>query len=213
MPAIVKRLLPLVGLLYLIGGLEGIEVARQRRRLNRAASGLASAETDRDPGPASAPTDRDPASYRLLALTWWPAGHAAIAAALIVPQLNVGQAWRQRCLFGGIGLSLLGVALRQWAIATLGRFFVGHVLVQSDQHVITDGPYRWLRHPSYTGIWLEMVGVGASTGNILGALVCLIVPLVGIVARIEGEEHELGASLPGYGDFARQRARLVPGVW
>ena len=116
-------------------------------------------------------------------------------------------------MFGGIGLTLLGVALRLWAITTLGRFFVGWVLVQPDQQVITAGPYRWLRHPSYTGFWLEMVGIGVGSGNVLGAAVCLVVPLVGIVARIGAEEHELSASLPGYDDFARQRARLVPGVW
>jgi hypothetical protein len=121
MPAQVKRLLPLVGLLYLIGILEGLEVARQRRRLAATTSGPASPET----------TDRDPASCRLLALTWWPAGLAALATSLVVPQLNVGQPWRQRYLFGGIG----------------------------------------------------------------------------------AEEHELTASLPGYGDFAQQRARLVPGLW
>jgi len=154
MPAKVKCLLPLVALLYLIGVLEGVEVARQRRRLATTTAGPASTQTETT-------TDRDPASCRLLALTWWPAGLAALAASLVVPQLNVGPTWRRRSLTTGIGLTLLGVALRQWAIATLGRFFVGKVLVQPDQQVITAGPYRWLRHPSYTGFWLEMVGIGA----------------------------------------------------
>jgi protein-S-isoprenylcysteine O-methyltransferase Ste14 len=45
------------------------------------------------------------------------------------------------------GAEIAGIALRQWAIHTLGQFFVGPVQVQSAQTVISTGPYRWLRHP------------------------------------------------------------------
>jgi len=55
-----------------------------------------------------------------------------------------------------------GIALRQWAITTLGQCFVGHVLVQPGQAVVRSGPYRWLRHPSYAGHWLEMGWVRAT---------------------------------------------------
>jgi len=199
MRARVLGLLPLVGLLYLIGILEGLEVIRQRRRRAERA-------------PAATEADRDPASYRLLALSW-PAGLVALAAAACLPGFSVGHGWRRWCLLSGIGLTTLGIALRQWAIATLGRFFVGQVLVQPDQSVISAGPYRWLRHPSYTGYWLEMFGVGLGTGNASSALLCALVPLVGILARIAGEERELSAGLSGYSDFARHRARLVPFVW
>jgi protein-S-isoprenylcysteine O-methyltransferase Ste14 len=107
----------------------------------------------------------------------------------------------------------LGVGLRQWAMATLGGFFVGHVLVQPGQTVVASGPYRWLRHPSYAGQWLEMIGIGVATGNVVGMAICTLLPLVGIAARIDGEERELAAALPGYREFMRGRARLVPPVW
>jgi protein-S-isoprenylcysteine O-methyltransferase Ste14 len=187
-------------MLYLVGGLEGLEVLRQRRRGTKRSLLISS-------------SDRDPASVRLLALTWWPAGIAALAAAAWLPQLDVGQRWRSRCLVGGVAVTAVGIALRQWAIATLGRFFVGHVLVQPDQTVVSTGPYSRLRHPSYTGQWLEMIGVGLGTGNVLGMATCVLLPLIGISARIAGEERELSASLPGYREYIRSRRRLIPFIW
>ena len=106
-----------------------------------------------------------------------------------------------------------GIALRQWSIATLGRYFTGHVEIQPGQVVVTTGPYRWLRHPSYSGMWLEMIGVGLATGNPLSAAICATLPLVGISRRIAGEERALSALLPGYTDYVEGRARLIPAVW
>jgi protein-S-isoprenylcysteine O-methyltransferase len=64
-----------------------------------------------------------------------------------------------------------GLVIRQWAIIALGRFFtvdirvhsdqtVIDVRVHSDQTVIDTGPYRWVRHPSYTGMITFFLGVG-----------------------------------------------------
>ncbi len=113
-------------------------------------------------------------------------------------------------LVSGVIVTGLGIALRQWAIATLGRFFVGHVVVQPGQTVVSTGPYRWVRHPSYTGFWLEVAGIGLGTGNVLSAAIGVLLPLIGITARIAGEERELTASLPGYGEYIRNRRRLIP---
>jgi protein-S-isoprenylcysteine O-methyltransferase Ste14 len=187
-------------MLYLVGVLEGVEMLRQRRRgINRSL--------------VTSSSDRDPASVRLLALTWWPAGIAALAAAAWLPRLDIGQRWSRRCPVAGVVVSGTGIALRQWAITTLGRFFVGHVLVQPGQTVVSSGPYRWLRHPSYAGQWLEMIGVGLGTGNVVSMATCVFLPLVGITARIAGEERELAASLPGYREYIRGRPRLVPLIW
>jgi protein-S-isoprenylcysteine O-methyltransferase Ste14 len=188
------------GLLEAIGALEGAEIVRQRRHgSNRSL--------------VSSAADLDPASTRLLALTWWPAGCAALAAALWLPGAAAGDRQRTPCVLAGVAVTGAGVAIRQWSIATLGRSFTGHVQIQADQTVVTTGPYRWLRHPSYAGQWLEMIGVGIATGNALGAAICATVPLIGITRRIAGEERELTARLPGYSDFIAGKARLVPFVW
>jgi protein-S-isoprenylcysteine O-methyltransferase Ste14 len=188
------------GLLELIGGLEGIEILRQRRHgSNRSL--------------VSADSDLDPASTRLLALTWWPAGLGALAVAIWLPGLAVSDRRRGRCVLAGIAVTGAGVAVRQWSIATLGRSFTGHVQVQAGQTVVSTGPYRWLRHPAYAGQWLEMIGVGLATGNALGAAICAAVPLTGIVRRISAEERALATLLPGYADYTKGKPRLVPFVW
>jgi protein-S-isoprenylcysteine O-methyltransferase len=187
-------------MLELAGILEGVEVLRQRRRgINRSL--------------VTSGSDRDPASVRLLALTWWPAGIAALAEAAWLPRLDTGRKWGRPCLVAGIAVTGTGIALRQWAITTLGRYFVGHVLVQPGQTVVNSGPYRWLRHPSYAGQWLEIIGIGLATGNAASMATCMLVPLIGITARINGEERELAASLPGYREYMQGRPRLVPHIW
>lgn len=195
-----RRLALPASLLELVGLLEAREIARQRRH------GI-------DRSLLTSGADLDPASVRLLALTWWPAGVAALVAAAGLPQAGASQRWTRPCLLAGVAVTGAGVALRQWAITTLGEYFVGHVVVQPRQTVVRSGPYRWLRHPSYTGQWLEMIGVGLSTGNAVSAATCVLVPLVGITRRISGEERELTASLPGYRDYAEGKPRLIPFVW
>ncbi len=187
-------------LLEVIGALEGVEILRQRRRgSNRS---LVSSESD-----------LDPASTRLLALMWWPAGLGALAAAIWLPELAVSDRRRASCLLAGVTVTGAGIALRQWSIATLGRSFTGHVQIEAGQTVISAGPYRWLRHPSYAGQWLEMIGVGLATGNALSAAICTTVPLAGLTRRICGEERALTTLLPGYTDYAEGKPRLVPFVW
>jgi protein-S-isoprenylcysteine O-methyltransferase Ste14 len=114
----------------------------------------------------------------------------------------------------GAGIAWCGIALRAWAIATLGRFFRRDVTVVQDQPVVTAGPYRRLRHPAYTGNLLIALGVGLMLGNAGALLVLAVVPFLGHIPRIRVEEaaleRELGNS---YRDFASGRARLVPGLW
>jgi protein-S-isoprenylcysteine O-methyltransferase Ste14 len=87
-------------------------------------------------------------------------------------------------------------------------------MTSSDQPVITSGPYRWLRHPSYTGILLIAIGAGAAWGNWLGLGVLTLMTLVALVYRIRVEERalleELGDSYRTYADLHR---RLIPFIW
>jgi protein-S-isoprenylcysteine O-methyltransferase Ste14 len=107
-----------------------------------------------------------------------------------------------------------GIALRTWATLALGRSFRRTVTVAENQAVVTAGPYQYVRHPSYSGILLAFAGLGAMFAN-WGSLACLtVLPAFGYVARIRVEEQELEGSLgKAYGDYARDRRRLIPGVW
>lgn len=115
-------------------------------------------------------------------------------------------------LFGlGLVLMAAGLAIRGWAIITLGRFFTIDVRVQSDQPVVDRGPYRWVRHPSYTGLIIFFGGLGLGLSNWLSLAVLLVVPGVGLAVRIFAEERALLASLgEPYRRFCASRPRLFP---
>jgi protein-S-isoprenylcysteine O-methyltransferase Ste14 len=108
----------------------------------------------------------------------------------------------------------LGLAIRVWAVAALGRAFRTTVEVDPDQAVVTSGPYRWVRHPSYTGLLLIVAGVGLAAGNWLALAGCVALPLPAVVRRIRVEEAELSRVLgEPYRAYARRTKRLIPGLW
>ncbi|HYZ91543.1 MAG TPA: isoprenylcysteine carboxylmethyltransferase family protein [Actinomycetota bacterium] len=75
------------------------------------------------------------------------------------------------------GLVVLGgVALRIWSIRTLGRFFTYRVMTTEDQRVVSGGPYRFVRHPSYTALLVSCIGAGISTANPFALIVAIVVP-------------------------------------
>ena len=107
-----------------------------------------------------------------------------------------------------------GIAIRQWAITLLGRFFTVDVRVQTDQVVVDRGPYRWVRHPSYSGLIITFVGMGLALGNWMSLVVLAVVPTVGLVIRIHVEERILSENLGDpYRRFTAGRRRLFPGLW
>lgn len=115
-----------------------------------------------------------------------------------------------------VGLTLFvgGMALRAWAIVTLGRFFTHALTMQPGQRVVQEGPYRLLRHPSYTGLLLGLAGVGIALDNWLSLASLVLFPLVGIVVRIRREEAMLTSELgDAYSSYSARTRRLVPGLW
>jgi protein-S-isoprenylcysteine O-methyltransferase Ste14 len=117
-------------------------------------------------------------------------------------------------LLVGLLLMWLGIALRQWAVWTLGRFFTVVVRVTDGQSVVDRGPYRWVRHPSYAGLLLTLLGLGVALGNWLSLLALAILPLIGLVIRVRVEERALLDALgEPYRSYAGSRRRLVPGIW
>ncbi|MEV5574904.1 isoprenylcysteine carboxylmethyltransferase family protein [Spirillospora sp. NPDC052269] len=111
-------------------------------------------------------------------------------------------------------IMLVGLAVRFWAIVTLGKFFRSSVHVQEGHQVVSSGPYRFVRHPSYTGLMLLFIGVALTFGNLISLVVFLVCVSIATLVRIRVEERVLSAELgDAYREFARTRARLVPHVW
>jgi protein-S-isoprenylcysteine O-methyltransferase Ste14 len=110
----------------------------------------------------------------------------------------------------GVALALAGVAFRQYAVATLGRFFTTRVMTQPGQTVIETGPYRYVRHPSYSGMLLTVLGVLLCSTDWL-SLACFVLALPGVAYRIKVEEGALVQALgEPYRDYMRRTPRLVP---
>jgi protein-S-isoprenylcysteine O-methyltransferase Ste14 len=119
-------------------------------------------------------------------------------------------------VFAVVGLVVIwaGLAVRVWAVLTLGRSFSTFVQVDAGQAVVSRGPYRWVRHPSYTGLLLIALGFGLGARNWLSIVVCVVVPLLGLVPRIAVEESELISTLGSrYRDYQKGTDRLVPKLW
>ena len=115
----------------------------------------------------------------------------------------------------GLIVLWLGLALRAWAIATLGRSFRTTVEVEPGQTVISAGPYRWVRHPSYTGLLLIAAGFGVVRGAWVSLAVCVVLLLPALVRRIHVEEAELDHVLgEAYRTYeSTTTARLIPWLW
>jgi len=114
----------------------------------------------------------------------------------------------------GVVVAWTGALLRWWSFATLGRYFTVVVATSADQPVIDRGPYRVLRHPSYSGLLLMVVGVGLMVGNWLGAAGAFVLILLALIRRLRLEERALADALGDrYRAFAAGRARLMPFVW
>jgi protein-S-isoprenylcysteine O-methyltransferase Ste14 len=114
----------------------------------------------------------------------------------------------------GVALCWLGLLLRWSAFVSLGKYFTVVITTSEDQPVVERGPYRVLRHPSYSGLLLIFAGVGVMVGNWIGAAGAVILILIALIFRIRVEERALTAALGDrYRQFAAGRARLIPYVW
>ena len=114
----------------------------------------------------------------------------------------------------GVAVILAGLALRWWAILSLRHAFTVDVAVTIGQRVIESGPYRFVRHPAYTGVLLSFAGLGVLLRHWTSILVILVPITIALLHRIGIEERALQAGLgEAYTDFMRRKRRLVPFIY
>lgn len=113
-----------------------------------------------------------------------------------------------------VGLILLavGIILREWSIWVIGKHFTVRVQVSEKAKLVTQGPYKYIRHPSYTGILLTFLGIPLAVGTWFGAIVAIIAKGIAIQYRIHIEEEALQAAFgPEYEEYKKRTWKLFPG--
>ena len=148
--------------------------------------------------------------------TLWLTATLSIVAGLLVtvwspgPRLPPNFPWRTV----SAAVFALGIALRWWAIVHLGRFFTVDIALANDHRVIDTGPYRLVRHPSYTGLLLMYLGWTLSLNSVAALPVVLSPVTVSLLYRMRTEEAALlGALGEDYAAYCRRTKRLVPVVY
>lgn len=111
----------------------------------------------------------------------------------------------------GITLIAAGALLRRMCFAALGESFAGVVSVREHQTVIQSGPYRLVRHPSYTAAFLMFIGLGVGLGNGIGLLLLFVVHCFLYGRRVSVEEAALLATLgEPYRTYMSRTKRFIP---
>ncbi len=114
----------------------------------------------------------------------------------------------------GFGVMIMGLAFRIWAIIVLGKYFRTTVELDERPTVVRTGPYRWIRHPSYSGLLLACLGYGIALQNWLSLLVVITLPAMALLHRIRVEEEVLVRGIgKEYIEYQQRTKRLIPGIW
>jgi protein-S-isoprenylcysteine O-methyltransferase Ste14 len=123
----------------------------------------------------------------------------------------VGADWLKTAAFA---LLVAGLAIRWTAIITLGRSFSTNVAIHATQTVRKNGLYRWVRHPSYTGMLLIFAAIGISQRNWVSLAIMLAFPTGALIYRIHVEEMALIEAFgEEYVEYSRATKRLIPGIY
>ncbi|HET6349734.1 MAG TPA: isoprenylcysteine carboxylmethyltransferase family protein [Candidatus Krumholzibacteria bacterium] len=153
----------------------------------------------------------DRGSMRLL----WIVILGSVTVAAVLSHYHAAAIHASHAAIDAIALVLLigGLALRWVSIIVLGRFFTVNVAILDGHHVVDTGPYRFVRHPSYTGLLVAFAGLGLYFMNWLSFAITLAGILPALLYRIRIEEAALNASLgEAYAAYSARTKRLIPGL-
>lgn len=157
----------------------------------------------------SGATHRDSGSKAWVIGSVWTSVAVGIGLAFAFPDAAITTG-RTAVFVAGLVLMLVGIALRWYAVWVLGASFTVDVATRPDQPVVESGPYRWIRHPSYTGGLLTLLGVLVCCCNPV-SLLAFVIALAGYVHRIRIEERALATDLGApYREYMRRTKRLIP---
>jgi protein-S-isoprenylcysteine O-methyltransferase len=155
---------------------------------------------------------KDRGSFGVLMVVIWISIALAYQFEFAVPQTG----WPPVPWISALGIAVMigGLAIRWYSIIYLGRFFTVNVAIAADHQLIDTGPYRWLRHPSYTGALLAFLGLAICMQNWASLVILMTGTTAAFLYRMRVEEAALtGAFGERYRLYMQHTARLVPGLY
>lgn len=115
---------------------------------------------------------------------------------------------------GGTFLFIIGTALRVWSVITLGKFFTFEIGIRNSHSIIEKGPYRWIRHPSYTGYGVMLIASSFIFASGLQLIIVFVGPILFFILRIRNEERMLTNYFgEQYKSYMKRTKRLVPFIY
>jgi protein-S-isoprenylcysteine O-methyltransferase Ste14 len=121
------------------------------------------------------------------------------------------ESWQIPLFVAGVLMTFLGSLLRRYCWRTLGEYFTGDVKARQDQPVIRSGPYRLVRHPSYTAGMMMFIGIGLALGNWLSLAILTIATIATYSYRVAVEERALLDTIgEPYRAYMKERKRFIP---
>jgi len=106
--------------------------------------------------------------------------------------------------------AVISFVLRRRAIQELGKMWSLHVEIRERHQLVRTGPYRWVRHPAYSSMILELAALGLLLHSSYTSLLVAVLFVPTLVARIRLEERALCEKIPGYSEYRRATPALVP---
>jgi protein-S-isoprenylcysteine O-methyltransferase Ste14 len=117
-------------------------------------------------------------------------------------------------LNAGIAILIIGSLFRQYSIRILGKYFTPEVIVDTNQPVIESGPYRWIRHPGYSGAFLMFLGIGLAFGSWLSLIVFFLEAFFVYSRRVKAEEKAMLETIgEPYRVYLARTKRFIPFIF
>ncbi|WP_271814837.1 methyltransferase family protein [Clostridium beijerinckii] len=111
----------------------------------------------------------------------------------------------------GCAVIIVGIILRLYSVLTLERSFTVSVQVDLDQKIIQTGPYRYIRHPAYSGSILSLIGIALALRSII-----VTITIIAVIYRyrIKIEEKILENNFrTHYKEYKKNTKRIIPFIW
>lgn len=113
-----------------------------------------------------------------------------------------------------LAAAALGLALRTWAVLTMGKFFTMHISVEQGQRIVRSGPYAMVRHPSYLGAFVLYLSTTVFLHAWFSAIAAAVVLPCAFLRRVYREEKALKEKFGAeYESYCTGVKRLLPGIW